>query len=82
MDTKDLKKMTPPTPLWELKIGEVTGHNLESSGRDEVNKMLDQGWILLHIYTLRYRDESDGDGTWRERPMAILGKPTKQVKLA
>jgi len=57
--------------LWELNIGELTGHNIETAGREEVNKLLDKGWILLHIYTLKYRE----DGTWRERPMAILGKP-------
>jgi hypothetical protein len=33
--------------------------------------MLQEGWVLLHIYTLRYPE----DGVWRERPMAILGKP-------
>ena len=66
------------TQLWTLGISEVTGQNLEVSGREEVNKMLHDGWILLHIYTLKYRDESDGDGTWRERPMAILGKPRKK----
>lgn len=57
-------------PLWELGITELTGHNIETAGRDEVNKMLSEGWILLHIYTLKYRE----DGVWRERPMAILGK--------
>jgi hypothetical protein len=58
-------------PLWELEIEEVDGHNLEVKGREEVNKMLSEGWILLHIYTLKYQE----DGTWRERPMAILGRP-------
>jgi hypothetical protein len=57
--------------LWELEIGELAGHNIETAGRDEVNKMLAEGWILLHIYTLKYKE----DGAWRERPMAILGKP-------
>lgn len=72
--------VTPPSPqLWTLGITEVAGQNLEVSGREEVNKMLKKGWILLHIYTLKYRDESDGDGTWRERPMAILGKPQKKA---
>lgn len=61
-------------PLWELGITELTGHNIETAGRDEVNKMLDEGWILLHIYTLKYRE----DGVWRERPMAILGKPRER----
>lgn len=32
--------------------------------------MLGHGWVLLHIYTFKYRE----DGTWRERPMAILGR--------
>lgn len=57
--------------LWDLDIGELTGHNIETSGREEVNKLLEEGWILLHIYTLKYKE----DGAWRERPMAILGKP-------
>jgi len=57
--------------LWELNIGELTGHNIETAGREEVNKLLSEGWLLLHIYTLKYRE----DGAWRERPMAILGKP-------
>lgn len=57
--------------LWDLGISELSGHNIETQGREEVNKMLEEGWLLLHIYTLKYRE----DGTWRERPMAILGKP-------
>ena len=63
-------------PLWELAIGELAGHNIESAGRAEVNKMLKGGWLLLHIYTLRYPE----DGVWRERPMAILGKPHSVVE--
>lgn len=59
-----------PMPLWELGITELVGHNIEAHGRDEVNRLLKEGWILLHIYTLHYHD----DGIWRERPMAILGK--------
>lgn len=58
-------------PLWQLDIVEVTGHNIEARGRDEVNRLLKDGWRLLHIYTLRYHE----DGVWRERPMAILGRP-------
>jgi hypothetical protein len=58
-------------PLWQLDIGEVTGHNLEAHGREDVNRLLQEGWFLLHIYTLKYPE----DGVWRERPMAILGKP-------
>lgn len=61
----------PASSLWELDITEVAGHNLEARGRDAVNRMLEQGWRLLHIYTLRYRE----DQVWRERPMAILGRP-------
>ena len=57
--------------LWELNIDKIDGHNIETEGRKEVNKMLLEGWILLHIYTLKYKE---GDA-WRERPMAILGKP-------
>ena len=58
-------------PLWQLDIGELTGHNLESRGREDVNALLQAGWLLLHVYTLKYHE----DGIWRERPMAILGKP-------
>ena len=57
--------------LWDLNIGELDGHNIETEGRKEVNEKLQNGWILLHIYTLKYKE----DGAWRERPMAILGKP-------
>ena len=60
----------PAGGLWELDIAEVTGHNLEARGREEVNRLLGEGWRLLHIYTLRYRE----DEVWRERPMAILGR--------
>jgi hypothetical protein len=60
-------------PLWQLDIVEVTGHNLEARSREEVNRMLQDGWILLHIYTLKYEE----DGVWRERPMAILGRSRK-----
>jgi FtsZ-binding cell division protein ZapB len=60
-------------PLWQLDIAELTGHNLEARGREEVNRLLDAGWRLLHIYTLKYRE----DGVWRERPMAILGRLKK-----
>ena len=57
-------------PLWQLDITELAGHNLEARGREEVNRLLDAGWRLLHIYTLKYEE----DGVWRERPMGILGK--------
>jgi hypothetical protein len=59
--------------LWELGITELAGHNIETQGREEVNKMLKEGWVLLHIYTLHYND----DGVWRQRPMAILGSPQR-----
>jgi hypothetical protein len=57
-------------PLWQLDIVELTGHNIEARGREEVNQLLREGWRLLHIYTLKYEEE----GVWRERPMAILGR--------
>lgn len=63
-------RMLETLPLWQLDIGELTGHNLEVRGRPEVNRPLQTGWCLLHIYTLKYEE----DGVWRERPMAILGK--------
>jgi hypothetical protein len=67
---KNLETAERSLELWDLNIGELTGHNIETQGREEVNALLDKGWILLHIYTLKYKE----DGTWRERPMAILGK--------
>jgi hypothetical protein len=67
----ELQAVLAASPLWELDIAEVTGHNLEARGREEVNRMLGEGWRLLHIYTLRYRERE----VWRERPMAILGRP-------
>ena len=60
----------PAVPLWQLDVVEVTGHNLEARGREEVNRLLQEGWRLLYIYTLKYHE----DAVWRERPMAILGK--------
>ena len=57
-------------PLWQLDIVELAGHNLETRGREEVNRLLETGWRLLHIYTLKYEE----DGVWRERPMGILGR--------
>ena len=67
----DLAAAVVELPLWQLDIVELIGHNIESRGRDEVNHLLQQGWRLLLIYTLRYQE----DGFWRERPMAILGRP-------
>jgi len=62
--------MLEQLPLWQLDIVELTGHNLEAKGREEVNRLLAAGWRLLHIYTLKYEE----DGVWRERPMGILGR--------
>lgn len=62
------------TPLWQLNIGELSGHNIEAKGREEVNELLKKGWVLLEIYTLKYQE----DGVWRERPMAIIGKPREE----
>ncbi len=74
-DTEMAEDMAPigileRLPLWQLDIVELTGHNLEARGREEVNRLLEAGWRLLHIYTLRYEE----DGVWRERPMGILGR--------
>jgi hypothetical protein len=72
----DAARAAPPLnvletlPLWQLDIVELTGHNIEAHGREEVNRLLQEGWRLLHIYTLKFQE----DGVWRERPMAILGK--------
>ncbi len=64
-------------PLWDLGIEELVGHNIETKGRQEVNEKLRQGWLLLHLYTLTYKE----DGSWRERPMAILGLPKHKKKV-
>jgi len=71
LDFKPPAGVVEMLPLWQLDIAELAGHNLEAKGREEVNRMLHAGWKLLHIYTLKYEE----DGTWRERPMAILGRP-------
>ena len=63
-------------PLWQLDIVEVAGHNIEAHGREEVNRLLQNGWLLLHIYTLKYHE----DGVWRERPMAILGRARNKTE--
>lgn len=65
-------------PLWELQIEAVETHNLESKGKEDVNAMLSDGWVLLHVYTLKYRE----DDVWRERPMAILGRPRNKLAVA
>ncbi|HTR46168.1 MAG TPA: hypothetical protein VMM16_02110 [Verrucomicrobiae bacterium] len=70
----EVEKAVSGLPLWQLDIVELIGHNIESRGREDVNRLLEQGWRLLHIYTLRYQE----DGVWRERPMAILGRPRSQ----
>ena len=63
--------------LWQLDIVELTGHNLEARGLEEVNRLLEAGWRLLHIYTLKYHE----DNVWRERPMAILGRSRKDREM-
>lgn len=76
--TKAASELLDRLPLWQLNVVEVTGHNLEARGREEVNRLLQAGWRLLHIYTLRYQE----DGVWRERPMAILGRVGKDRPLS
>ena len=71
---EDFTTQLAHTPLWELGIIELAGHNIESAGREEVNYMLKKDWILLHIYTLRYHE----DAVWRERPMAVLGRQKRK----
>lgn len=77
MKKVNAEKIEPNVALWELEIEQVEGRSLERKGRDEINEMLSEGWILLSIYTLRYKDAED---TWFERPMAILGLPKNPVK--
>lgn len=69
-DTRLPSAVTETLPLWQLDVAELTGHNLEAKGREEVNRLLEAGWRLLYIYTLKY----GADGVWHERPMAILGR--------
>jgi len=69
-DIASILRKSQFAPLWGLNIVELAGHNIEARGREEVNRLLGQGWKLLHVYTLRYAE----DGVWRERPMAILGR--------
>ncbi len=46
----DLRIGTPESePLWRMDFAEATGHNLEARGREEVNRPLQAGWLLLHI---------------------------------
>ncbi|HKS96076.1 MAG TPA: hypothetical protein VJV74_08075 [Terriglobia bacterium] len=68
---ESLPASPPEWPLWQLDIQELAGHNIEARGREVVNQLLEAGWILLHLYTLKYEE----GGVWRERPMAILGRP-------
>lgn len=70
----DLEKL----PLWELEIEEVKGMNLQAKGREDVNELLAAGWVMLNIYTIRYKDKE----VWRERPMAILGRPRGRKLIA
>lgn len=72
--SEDFTTQLSHTPLWKLGVIELAGHNIESAGREEVNKMLKKGWILLYIYVLKYHE----DDIWRERPMAILGRPKRK----
>jgi hypothetical protein len=77
-ETVPLATAVVGVPLWQLDIVELTGHNIEARGREEVNQLLREGWRLLHIYTLKYEEE----GVWRERPMAILGRLRKDSRPA
>ena len=77
MEAERKLKMGQAIPLWQMDIVELTGHNIESRGREEVNRLLSEGWVLLHVYTLKYEE----NGVWRERPMAVLGRPRRQQEL-
>lgn len=74
----ETEKIDPKLALWDYEIQEVDGKSLEKKGREEINLMLEDGWILLSVYTLRYKD---GDDTWFERPMAILGLPKQPMRV-
>lgn len=50
-----MKELASSQPLWTLNIKKLEGHNIESKGREDVNKLLKKGWVLLHIYTLKYK---------------------------
>jgi len=66
----------PDSDLGQLDIMELTEHSIESEGREEVNQLLQSGWILLHICTQKYLEND----VWRERPMAILGYPRSKTQ--
>jgi hypothetical protein len=71
-----LELADPAQALWQLNIIELAGHKFESADRAEVNEMLASGWILLHLYTLKYQEKN----VWRERPMVILGWPANHTR--
>ena len=48
-------------PLWQFDFAEVTGHNLESRGRKEVNRLLAAGWRLLHVTRFVMRKTASGE---------------------
>ena len=62
-------------PLWELQIQAVETHSLEGKGKEEVNGLLSDGWVLLHVYTLKHRE----DDIWKERPLVIIGRPKHKI---
>lgn len=76
MKSVNVEKKEPNIALWEFEIQQIEGKSLERKGRDEINDMLLDGWIVLSVYTLRFKN----DDTWLERPMAILGLPKHPVK--
>ena len=76
MKSVNVEKKEPNIALWEFEIQQVEGKSLERKGRDEINDMLLDGWIMLSVYTLRFKN----DDIWLERPMAILGLPKHPVR--
>jgi hypothetical protein len=72
MKNVNAEKIENNIAIWELSIQEVEGKSLEKRGREEINEMLSKGWVILSVYTLRFKDNDD---TYLERPMAILGLP-------
>lgn len=77
MKNVNVEKSVTTMALWELEVQQVEGKSLEKKGREEINEMLSQGWVILSVYTLRFKD---GNDTWLERPMAILGLPKHPVR--
>ena len=63
---KQIQKYLPYVPLWELEIEELTGHNIEMQGRQDVNKLLKAGWIFAtYLRFVIKKTGYGGSGQWQ-----------------